>query len=466
MLVFYFMNIEQHHEIDCFSLVVIYSLLLRSVRILHSYNSRSDHLKSHMKTHDSVKTGFQCEICQQSFPSLDVMMSHMATHEQSPDSKSMELKCLYCPLVFTTLSDFRLHLIDHEKTPSQNFLCSLCGSVYPSQDDLDNHVEKMHLDETKNKCPLCSEVFLNLFDLYAHMSSHENEIKGQGACQVKPLQGASLQGELLVCPYCFCSDFDSLEVLEIHMQSVHSVKPAEVYTCNYCNAPYKNLYSLHEHMRAVHQNQPCLDIKYPCSLCSRQFGSIETLIQHKRALHPSEHRKSKAELLKHTLLDHHRPELAGKQKKLYTQTNLKIPTPRKTNFTNSNFRGSEQNKEEITCEQCNARFYDFLHFQNHIKMHMETKMPGTLQEALSSPGLSSVMSPVSVSSSLSPGASGLSCTHCSLRFPNEEQLEKHSVSHYLSVSTEYGCTTCVKLFAKPDELQKHLMDIHAHHLYR
>ncbi|XP_061188818.1 zinc finger protein 423-like [Saccostrea echinata] len=427
---------------------------------------RSDHLKSHMKTHESTKVSFQCEICQLTFPSLDLMMSHMATHEQSPERKGMDLKCMYCPLVFTTLSDFRHHLIDHEKVPSQNCLCSLCGSVFPSQEDLDNHVEKVHLDESRNKCPLCSEVFLNLFDLYAHMSSHGSEIKSQGAGQVKSLPGSSLQGEVLVCPYCFCSDFDTLEVLEIHMQSVHSVKPAEVYTCNYCNAPYKNLYSLHEHMRAVHQNQPCLDIKYPCSLCSRQFGSIETLIQHKRALHPNEHRKSKAELLKHAMLEQCRPEPAGKQKKVHMQTSLKIPTPRKTNFTNSNYRGTEQRNEEITCEQCNARFHDYLHYQNHMKMHLETKAPVKLQEALSSPGLNSGVSPVSVSSALSPGVSGVPCKNCNLRFPNEEQLEKHSVSHYLSVSTEYGCTTCVKLFSKPDELQKHLMDIHAHHLYR
>lgn len=218
-------------------------------------------------------------------------------------------------------------------------------------------------------------------------------------------------------------------------------------------------------MRAVHQNQPCLDIKYPCSLCSRQFGSIETLIQHKRALHPNEHRKSKAELLKHAVLDHPRYD-QEKQKKLHTQTNLKIPTPRKSNFTKSGFRGSDHTKAEMTCEQCNSRFSDFIQFQNHLKLHIEAKAPLKLQEALSSPGISSGLSPVSVSSSLSPGVSGLPCKHCSLQFPNEEQLEKHIVSHYLSVSTEYGCTTCVKLFSKPDELQKHLMDIHAHHLYR
>lgn len=46
------------------------------------------------------------------------------------------------------------------------------------------------------------------------------------------------------------------------------------------------------------------------------------------------------------------------------------------------------------------------------------------------------------------------------------QLERHVAEHFLATATEFGCPTCSKLFAKPDELQKHLMDIHAHHLYR
>jgi DNA-directed RNA polymerase subunit RPC12/RpoP len=51
-------------------------------------------------------------------------------------------------------------------------------------------------------------------------------------------------------------------------------------------------------------------------------------------------------------------------------------------------------------------------------------------------------------------------------FLSEEQLESHLSMHYLSASSEFGCSSCNKTFNKPDELQKHLMDIHAHHLYR
>ena len=60
-----------------------------------------------------------------------------------------------------------------------------------------------------------------------------------------------------------------------------------------------------------------------------------------------------------------------------------------------------------------------------------------------------------------------SCGECSATFDSDDQLEGHVASaHYLSLGTEYGCTSCLKLFARPEDLQKHLMDVHAHHLYR
>ena len=58
------------------------------------------------------------------------------------------------------------------------------------------------------------------------------------------------------------------------------------------------------------------------------------------------------------------------------------------------------------------------------------------------------------------------CSECDAEFDTEEQMENHVFVHFLALTTEYGCSSCLKLFNKPDELQKHLMDIHAHHLYR
>ncbi|ESO10198.1 hypothetical protein HELRODRAFT_72973 [Helobdella robusta] len=40
------------------------------------------------------------------------------------------------------------------------------------------------------------------------------------------------------------------------------------------------------------------------------------------------------------------------------------------------------------------------------------------------------------------------------------------INHYMHQSFEYACASCLKIFPLADELQKHLMEAHAHHLYK
>ncbi|KAK3085786.1 hypothetical protein FSP39_008679 [Pinctada imbricata] len=219
------------------------------------------------------------------------------------------------------------------------------------------------------------------------------------------------------------------------MQSIHSVKPAEVYTCNYCNAPYKNLYSLHEHMRAVHQNQPCLDIKYPCSLCGRQFGSIETLIQHKRALHPDEHKRSRSEYIKNLPRRDSRSKESPRQKQTTDDTNTKtIDNKSPIGFAKqpdasekvSNSLPKPLQQESIVCEYCNATFYDFNNFQRHMKHHLENTFW---------------------------------CKLCNQKFTSEEQLETHAASHYLRKTTQ--CALCKEIFDSKVNIQVHFAVKHS-----
>ncbi|RUS75432.1 hypothetical protein EGW08_016811, partial [Elysia chlorotica] len=260
----------------------------------------------------------------------------------------------------------------------------------------------------------------------------------------------------LVCPYCLGEGFKSLESLELHLTSVHSVKPTEVYTCNYCNAPYPNLYSLHDHMTVVHRSQHGLDITYPCSMCVQRFHSLDALAKHKGIKMAGKDKDSK----------HHGSKTNSsstfsaspkKQAKLSQELSrgegpvaLTVPKeqemPAPTNGTsqfleNASLLNSHSlmstMTEGLTCHECNATFHDPQNYAAHMALH----------------------------SSASDKA-GHECFQCGASFASEEQLEAHASLHYLCVSTEYGCSSCLKNFAKPDELQKHLMDIHAHHLYR
>lgn len=106
-------------------------------------------------------------------------MFYMIIYDYQVDSnKGMNLNCMYCLLLFINFFDFRYYLMIYEKVSSQNFFCFFCGSVFFIQDDFDNYVEKVYLDEIRNKCFFCLEVFGNLYDLYVYMSFYESDIKG------------------------------------------------------------------------------------------------------------------------------------------------------------------------------------------------------------------------------------------------------------------------------------------------
>ncbi|KFM64879.1 Zinc finger protein 521, partial [Stegodyphus mimosarum] len=107
----------------------------------------------------------------------------------------------------------------------------------------------------------------------------------------------------------------------------------------------------------------------------------------------------------------------------------------------------------LLCSQCNAGFQDFESFRTHLKSHLDAAAAASASGAVPT-------------STTSAALQRYSCPECNAEFGNESLLESHVTSHFLSTTTEYGCQSCMKLFQKSDELQKHLMDVHAYHLYR
>lgn len=231
---------------------------------------------------------------------MAALMSHQNAHKpKSASSSKIGSTCSDCGDVFYTVSEKDMHVCS-EFGPKKTFQCQHCAAICVGPTALALHTEHAHSGSgtDQNKCPLCYKCFLTLDELTAHMKVHEipntdrKSLLNMGELQsidyganILASSNSLCPTDILVCPYCLRDDFETIEGLELHMQSVHSVKPTEVYTCNYCNAPYKNLYSLHEHMRAIHQNQPSMGIKYPCSRCGKEYPSIESLQEHKKKMH-------------------------------------------------------------------------------------------------------------------------------------------------------------------------------------
>ena len=439
------------------------------------YFCRPEALKAHAKTHLSLEV-YPCQICDLEYPTMAALMSHQNAHKPKPlaarDYRSVGC-CPDCGDVMFSETDRETHTCPNRGRRKFQRLHPSAICVGPTAMSL--HTEHAHSGAPgteQNKCPLCYKCFLTLEELNAHMKIHDIPISEQsrdnilstsefssidfGNSVLSKTNGMS-PNDILICPYCFRDDFESLEGLELHMQSVHSVKPTEVYTCNYCNAPYKNLYSLHEHMRAIHQNQPSMGIKYPCSRCGKEYPSIESLQEHKKRAHyknkpqdPGGHTcgycalifVSAAALKDHVLTSH--GDLA---KQFEERSNSKPPKstpPAKSPRPNSAILKSKDSPPPYAETHTIINVPEPSHILRHLKSPIKVSAPsGTVHHGASLFGNHGNPSPPRLSS----GDSGatIKCEQCSARFSDHALYQTHVKQHMESTGGPFACHQCNKV---------------------
>ena len=467
---------------------------------------RSDHLKIHLKTHDNAKP-FQCMTCNRGYTSAAALTSHMLTHKKGSMNGESDYQCFVCSDRFTSVQDLQIHVLSHDapvspvKVGEKAFQCVQCDEICLGKEPLEYHMEEVHNPGEKRKCPICSSLFSSTEELLHHLKSHTASEESLATILTKteiptPIvtstpRNSSMkrklsQDEKHDCPYCSKRSFPSIEVLEIHIRTMHTDKSGQMHVCQYCNAAYPTLNDLEEHIKIIHHTT--LGIKFACEYCTMEFNDMSGLKAHLQKVHKyadicgnpgdivfcsqctmgfpnafalSEHVHNVHGVNLSVKNGLSSPGSAPKKEKMSrssTGSSLNNHKTYRESFSsptlseklaqpsrpNSATSGSMQgimgttNGEapSLTCDQCNATFLDAKSYQVHMSSHTDSSL------------------------------SKFTCAECAAEFSSEEQLESHVFIHFLALTTEYGCTSCLKLFSKPDELQKHLMDIHAHHLYR
>lgn len=244
----------------------------------------------------------------------------------------------------------------------------------------------------------------------------------------------------LACIYCTKDSFTSMDQLQTHVRSMHGAllsgelpaspaqngvpparSPALHFPCEMCTMRFPTGAALIQHATTSHAKRSPGSSPLVCVACSVPFDSPATLAEHFLLVH--------GEQLRPTDLSKKNTERSGKR-------------PRS--------RDEHLGAGTLLCNQCGAALPDFESFRIHVRSHLE-------------------------GSNVGPGSSGaptrdrsppLSCSQCGARFSSPGALERHAAAHVLALGSEFGCPSCARAFTKPDELQKHLMDLHAHHLYR
>ncbi|XP_066973980.1 zinc finger protein 423 isoform X1 [Macrobrachium rosenbergii] len=481
--------------------------------------SRSDHLKIHMKTHDTQKP-YQCSVCNRGYNTAAALTAHMQNHKAKLTAHALNqlLKDAQAPSDAHALSQILRDSTGDAHSQALNHLLKDSQKeqlLSPKSGDQGSGSSPGALTASPGgeqsptlspvatvRCPVCHAHCRNQAHLQRHVSRyHADDLQssslerpasrggGSGASSIggassvastpsprppsslpspRPLSNPllSLVGGKLACLYCSRDGFPSLEALQLHLHSAHgSVINGEVRDmASMLGLPPSLGASLGAGGLASTLASPLgpgSSRGVSCELCGARVGGVTALQRHVVTAHTFTDLLARAAegvfcaqcllpfsnpgaLAEHIKLVHAGPVLSAVLNKRPPSPPSDTPTDLSKKSRHDSLT-SELPASTLLCSQCNAPFTNFEAFRRHLKTHLE----GGDQ----------------ITSSLS-GSTQMMCPECRLPLTSDAPLEAHLATHLGVVTTEYGCQACLKLFPKPDELQKHLMDIHAHHLYR
>ncbi|XP_021206278.1 zinc finger protein 521 isoform X2 [Bombyx mori] len=335
-------------------------------------------------------------------------------------------QCQFCDKAFPRLSYLKKHEQSH--SDQMPFRCEFCARLFKHKRSRDRHV-KLHTGDRKYRCAHCESAFSRSDHLKIHMKTHDNQKPFQcticnrgyntAAALTSHMQGHKRDREgreqdrrrPLRCPRCGDA-FRRPDLLQGHMTTAHGIDAAVM-------TPPR---------RVASQPPPTL---LACIYCTRDtFTSMEQLQLHVRAAHSA--------LLNGDLTGHTIDQPAPTD---LSRRGPEDAPPLKRRRSGSGTPQTTLSPSTLLCNQCDAALPDFEAFRAHLKGHLEEG--GELTRSSPAP-----------------------CLQCGSTYADAAASERYLTAHYLAVSCEYTCHSCARSFSTPDDLQKHLLDLHAHHLYR
>ncbi|XP_044744792.1 uncharacterized protein LOC123306738 [Coccinella septempunctata] len=200
-----------------------------------------------------------------------------------------KFSCPICATVLTSQHEFTLHIKSHNSDnetwqDDKGYTCRICFKVLSSSSSLDRHV-LVHSGERPFHCKYCGDTFTTNGNMHRHMRAHSvknksyesdgstdssasnteynnNRVKSKLVRKRKLEQDddelictkRTFSGDVprtYRCPVCERNDFDSVSVLETHMEDNHPDYPAK---CHQCNNVFSNQKQLEVHRAATHDN--------------------------------------------------------------------------------------------------------------------------------------------------------------------------------------------------------------------
>lgn len=220
-------------------------------------------LQKHYKYHE--KTTFACDVCQKVCKSKSALGAHYKKIHKNP-KKSMELEikhiCEFCGKVAKNPHVLKNHMMYKHVDPSNyEHVCTEpnCGKRFYLKKALEEHTLR-HKGIKNFACPNCEQRFVTKNDMQKHINSIHLKIR-KYCCQR--------------CP----ATFSNSEGLKRHFRSLHEF--ARDFQCQYCEKAYTKKDALRKHEMTHTGEKP-----HKCPECGLGFIQRVSVNGHRKIHYP------------------------------------------------------------------------------------------------------------------------------------------------------------------------------------
>lgn len=120
------------------------------------------------KMHQSVDKvdKYVCNFCGKSMKGAGILKNHFALHH-SNEKPSINCPIENCVKVFITTKQLQNHMKSHDKDSKE--ICSECGLVLANKNNLEKHIDRVHLKLRNFGCDLCDYKSCFKFEIAEHV---------------------------------------------------------------------------------------------------------------------------------------------------------------------------------------------------------------------------------------------------------------------------------------------------------